>query len=180
MSSPSRGHASRGGRARAADRPEEGPLLWPRLWPPGTQGPLGKAQMGWQEDPLSASRPWCPCPRCRGRWCRSSPSPPALQVAQPLALAPGNAPHQALSDAGVGCVDDFALILVTLQSSEVLRNSSICQNQYLLQLQSPESGELRADEWRPSSWEVAALPPPNGLARAGARDQVMHPVSQTS
>lgn len=109
-------------------------------------------------------------------------APPLLpsRWPQPLALAPGNAPHQALSDAGVGCVDDFALILVTLQSSEVLRNSSICQNQYLLQLQSPESGELRADEWRPSSWEVATLPPPNGLARAGARDQVMHPVSQTS
>lgn len=43
---------------------------------------------------------------------------------------------------------DFALIPVTLLSIQILRNTLICLNQYLLQLQGlgPEEG-LQADEW---------------------------------
>lgn len=41
------------------------------------------------------------------------------------------------------CVGDFALILVTLLSTKVLGNTSICSNQYLLQLQRMGLGNCR-------------------------------------
>lgn len=55
---------------------------------------------------------------------------------------------------------DFALILVTLLSTQVLGNTSICLNQYLLQLQRMGLGNCRLMNGGQAASAAPTLPPP--------------------
>lgn len=56
-------------------------------------------------------------------------------------------------------MDDFALILVTLLSTEVLGNTSICSNRYLLQLQRMGLGNCRLMNGGKAAGEQSPPPP---------------------
>lgn len=58
---------------------------------------------------------------------------------------------------------DFALILVTLPSTQILGNTSIYQNQYLLQLQRMGLGNCRLMNGGKAAGERSSTPTP-GLA----------------